>query len=276
MSGLRLVPFEPAHLDRFDPGSFDRIVLDPQYFNFLRARWPGHALAATRGGRTLGITGAVIIGTCAHPWVALSDEFRRDYPVLLTKLARAVLRHLINVDGADRIVVTVDPDFVRSRRWLERLGFKQTKDQQARLFPMSAEGFLLAAKVATQVISEVQQTRAESKAARFQAAIAHQQAAYQRILADAEAARLRRRANRDLGRQITMFSAAGIDPGSGSALLAQQSLAGEAELEALAIRNGGAMRAAELENSAALTLHRARASAQQRFATLGTRLLADL
>jgi hypothetical protein len=80
---------------------------------------------------------------------------------------------------------------------------------------------------------------------------------------------LRRDSDFALGRQAAAFAAAGLDPGSGSALLAQQSLAGEAELEALQIRNAGLLRAQSLSSSAGLTAFRGRSQAQRTYAAIG-------
>jgi hypothetical protein len=263
-------------LDSFEPGSFEGMVLDEPYVDVLRRIWPGHAIAIIREDRTLGLGGATIVGTCAYPWIALSDEMRREFPVLITRLARQAMSHLFEVDGVDCIVVAVHPEFVRSRLWLQRLGFQTIDHSRTRPIFMGAQGFLLAAQIGMQVMQQAQQSRAQSKAARYEAEIARQQATYERSLADADAARVRRDSNALLGRQMARFAAAGMDVGSGSALLAQQSLAAEAEMEALRIRNGGTIRASALERSADLTLRRARDSARQGFASLAPGLLANM
>jgi hypothetical protein len=134
---------------------------------------------------------------------------------------------------------------------------------------------LLIAKTAIDVVSTIAGADARNKQARYQADIARRQAEYQRRLAESEAATVRRQTNRALGKQAARFAAAGFDLGSGSALLAQQSLASEAEMEALKIRNGGLLRGMELDSSANLELSRARSKAQQDYLGLGTRLLAN-
>lgn len=131
----------------------------------------------------------------------------------------------------------------------------------------------LIAKTAIDVVSTMAGADARNKQARYQADIARQQAEYQRKLAASEAATVRRRADRALGQQAAKFAAAGLDLSSGSALLAQQSLASEAEMEALRIRNGGLLRGMELDSSANLALSRARSAAQDDYLGLSTRLL---
>jgi len=133
----------------------------------------------------------------------------------------------------------------------------------------------LIAKTAIDVVSTVAGADARNKQARYQAEIARQQAEYQRRLAESEAAGVRRQANRALGRQAAKFAAAGLDLGSGSALLAQQSMATEAEMEALRLRNGGLFRGAELDSSANLALSRARSATQDDYLGLSTRLLTN-
>jgi hypothetical protein len=125
------------------------------------------------------------------------------------------------------------------------------------------------------VVSTISGVDARNKQARYQAEIVRQQAEYQRKLAESEAATVRRQADRALGRQAAKFAAAGFDLGSGSALLAQQSMASEAEMEALRIRNGGMLRGASLDSSANLALSRARSEAQDDYMGLSTRLLTN-
>ena len=132
---------------------------------------------------------------------------------------------------------------------------------------------LLLTQAAVETISTISEAKARSKAARYEADAARQQAEYQRRLAERDADTLRRKADRVLGRQVAKFAAAGMDPGSGSALLAQQSLASEAEIEALEIRNAGYLRAASFDRSAGLTLYRAREAERQIYRKLGTSLL---
>jgi hypothetical protein len=267
--------FAAEHLDRFEPGRFDRMVLEEPYTSVLRTHWPGRAISAERDGRILGFAGAVIIDRCAHPWMVLSDEMRRDFPVLLTRLARRILNELSETDGVREISVTAYAGFDESCRWIERFGFSQTgfQDNMVRYSRMSGTEIFLAAGTALSMASQVQQVRGQSKLARYEANVAQQQAMYQRRLAEAQSARVRSDGERLLGRQIAALAAAGLDPASDSALLAQQSLASEAELEALEIRNGGLVRAHALDRSAELTLQRSRLAADRTYAEIGTRLL---
>ena len=123
MRSVALIPFERAHLERFEPGRFDREVLEEPYVGVLLRAWPGRAVSAEHDDRILGIAGASIVQSCAYPWMALSDEMRRHFPVLLTKLARRALQSFFEIDGATSIEVSARSEFTASGRWLERLGF---------------------------------------------------------------------------------------------------------------------------------------------------------
>ncbi len=116
----------------------------------------------------------------------------------------------------------------------------------------------LAIETASKAIGNIQQVQAQSRLARYQADIARQQADYERQVAAADADQTRRDTDLALGSRIASLAAAGVDPASTSALLAQQDLASQGELQALRLRNGGAVRAASLDRSADLALRRAR------------------
>lgn len=129
---------------------------------------------------------------------------------------------------------------------------------------------------ALSTISTFAQADARNKQAGYEAEWARQQAEYQRRLAEAEAAKIRRNANRVLGQRAARFAAAGFDLGADSILLAQQSLASEAEMRALEARNDGIYRAASLNATANLTRARARSANQQDYLSLGRYLLGDI
>ena len=114
----------------------------------------------------------------------------------------------------------------------------------------------------------------QSKLYERQAAYAQQQAAFQRQSAALEE-RQRRRANSALAaRQRAKFGGSGIDPASGSALLAQQDLAGQAALDELTVRAVGEARARGYEQDASLNRLRASNARTQALLGAGTKLLA--
>lgn len=134
---------------------------------------------------------------------------------------------------------------------------------------------LFIASAATAAISTISGVNARNKQAQFQADVARQQAEYQRRLADSKAATMRRDANRALGRQFAHLAANGFDGDSGTALLTQQSLATEAEMEALNMRNEGLYRGFGLDADAHMVTRKARDAATQDYLGLGTSLLSD-
>lgn len=131
-----------------------------------------------------------------------------------------------------------------------------------------------AAAFALQAAQAIAAGQSQAKAAERQAAYAQQQAAFQRQSAALEE-RQRRRANSALAaRQRAQFGGAGIDPSSGSALLAQQDLAGQAALDELTVRAVGEARARGFEQQAALDRMRASNARTQALFGAGTKLLA--
>ena len=130
-----------------------------------------------------------------------------------------------------------------------------------------AEPYLAAAQLAMSTINNYQSGKAQAASYAQQAAAANQRAAYQRQLAAAEEQKKRKEFNSLLGKQRAQLAASGIDISQGSALLAQENSAADAEFEALMIRSTGAARATQLEQSARLSSMRA--SAANRSANFG-------
>lgn len=102
-------------------------------------------------------------------------------------------------------------------------------------------------------IGAIQQGQAAKSQASFQSAVAQQQADRARQDAAAQEETFRQQQSRALATRRANLGGAGIDPSQGSALLVDQNFAGEAELSALRIRNGGDVAATRLEENAALT-----------------------
>lgn len=97
--------------------------------------------------------------------------------------------------------------------------------------------------------------------AKAQANILNQQAERERQQAAADSAEFRDAQARAMATRRAILGGAGVRLDTGSPLLAAEDFAGDVELQALKIRNGGEVRATRLEQSA--TLMRARGNAEQ-------------
>lgn len=132
---------------------------------------------------------------------------------------------------------------------------------------------LSAASTVLGAIGTIQSGRAAAAQAKFRAAQLNRQAERARAEARAGEEEIRRRRARDAGRLRARLAASGIDPGAGSPLLAQETLAADAELEALTARYRGAARASDLDASASGQRLAGRAARQASYFRAGTRLL---
>ena len=101
-------------------------------------------------------------------------------------------------------------------------------------------------------VSSQQKGQASARQSEFEASVSEQQATSQRQVAAAEEADFRRSQDRVLGDRRAALGASGIDPSTGSPLLATGDFAAEVELNALRIREGGELRANRLEQEAVL------------------------
>jgi hypothetical protein len=127
---------------------------------------------------------------------------------------------------------------------------------------MAVATALLIGAAAFSAISAVQQGRAASKQAKFQAQVTDQQAARERQVAAGNEADFRRQQSRLQAQRRAALGASGVKATTGSPLLASGDFAAEVELAALRIREGGDIRATRLEQEAALT-RRAGSNAQR-------------
>lgn len=98
----------------------------------------------------------------------------------------------------------------------------------------------------------IQQGQAASKQANFQAAVAQQQAERERLQAASDEQDYRRKQSRLMASKRAVGGASGVDTTTGSPLFTSEDFAGEAELNALRIRNGGEVRANRAEQFAEL------------------------
>lgn len=113
-----------------------------------------------------------------------------------------------------------------------------------------------------------------NKQAKTQAAIQRQQAERERLQAEADSEQFRDAQQRTLAKRRAILGASGVEATTGSPLLASEDFAGEAELEALKIRNGGEVRATRLEQQAMLTAAKGRSDMTGSFFRAGS-LLAE-
>lgn len=105
--------------------------------------------------------------------------------------------------------------------------------------------------------------QAQQKQAKTEANILRDQAERERQQAAADSQQFKDQQARVLAQRRAILGGSGVDLSSGSPLLAAEDFAGEVELEALKIRNGGDVRSSRLEQQAQLTIARGNAAAQQ-------------
>ncbi len=112
---------------------------------------------------------------------------------------------------------------------------------------------MMAAATAVSAVGSIQAGQAAKNQANVQAAIYGQQAERERQVAAANEVDFRRQQAKQMASRRAIMGASGVDPGSGSPLLVSEDFAGEIELQALRIRNGGEVSATRLDQQATLT-----------------------
>jgi hypothetical protein len=125
---VEIRPFAPEDLVGFEPGEFDRRMLDAGLRDRLIRDRSGLAASIFVDGKMMGIAGLSRDGATAYPWLVLSDEMRRKHAVTLHRLIKQVIAN--GYPRVKRAVVAVDPEFTVSRRWVRRLGFKPLDDER--------------------------------------------------------------------------------------------------------------------------------------------------
>lgn len=110
-----------------------------------------------------------------------------------------------------------------------------------------------AASAGIGAIGAIQSGQAAKSQANFQSTVMQQQADRERQDAAIQADNFRQQQSRALATRRANMGASGIDPSQGSPLMVDADFAGESELQALRIRNGGEVAATRLEQNAALT-----------------------
>jgi hypothetical protein len=105
---------------------------------------------------------------------------------------------------------------------------------------------------ALSAVGAVSSGMAANNQAKTQASIYAQQAERARLEAAGNEQEFRDQQQRTMAARRAVMGGSGVDPSSGSTLLASEDFAGEVELAALKIRNGGEVNATRLEQSGML------------------------
>lgn len=123
---MNVVPFEPAHLARIEPGPFELLALEGVPPGALRAGVPVPGPALTicdDAGTPLGAGGLVPLWRgVAQGWLFASDRLR-EHPAVLHRTVLRALRLSEDALGLHRVQITVHEDFYLSSLWVGRLGF---------------------------------------------------------------------------------------------------------------------------------------------------------
>lgn len=110
----------------------------------------------------------------------------------------------------------------------------------------------LIAGAAVSAVGAVQQGQAANKQGKLQSAFLLQQAEGERQAAAARESDFRKSQSREMARRRAALGASGVVQSTGSPLLASEDFAGEVELQALRIRQGGEVSATRLQQQASL------------------------
>jgi hypothetical protein len=113
--------------------------------------------------------------------------------------------------------------------------------------------YLAVAAVAVSAAGAVASGISAKQQADSQSKVLRQQADRERLQSEADEKEFRDQQQRLMAKRRAVLGGSGVDLSSGSPLLASEDFAGETELQALKIRNGGDVRATRLEQSAAIT-----------------------
>ncbi len=136
-----------------------------------------------------------------------------------------------------------------------------------------SEAALLAAALGVSVVGTIAQGQAAKRAADFQAAVALQQAARAREVANRNADIFRRQQNALSAAERVRRAGAGVLPGVGTPLLVSDAFLDEILIGEATIRAGGAIRATRLQEEAALARFRGRAARTASLFRAGSTLL---
>ena len=120
---MEVVPFEPAHLDILDPGTFDAKHVEP-----LKGA-PLTGSSIFHDGRCLGVFFFTDLnGGVTRFHLFASDELRRKYGRFLARTCRDGIERAKEW-GIEIMEGEVDIEFTEARRFAEWLGFVSVAEQ---------------------------------------------------------------------------------------------------------------------------------------------------
>lgn len=134
-------------------------------------------------------------------------------------------------------------------------------------------GWAIGAAAVVSAAGAIMQGQQAQASANYQAQIMQQQADRERQVAAANEAGYRRQQDRLMASRRAILGGSGVEGGTGSPLMASQDMAGESELQALTIRNGGEASATRLTQQAALTRYQGNSAVTGSYFRAGASLL---
>lgn len=138
---------------------------------------------------------------------------------------------------------------------------------------MAISGAIAAVAAVVGAIGMVQAGNAQKKSADMQATVMGQQADYERQKAARDEEDYRRDASALAAQQRALLGAAGVDTSTGTPLLLQENLAGEAEYQALKIRSGGELAATRMEQQSTIVRYEGKQAQRAAYFGAGATLL---
>jgi hypothetical protein len=127
--------------------------------------------------------------------------------------------------------------------------------------------------IAAGTYAQYEQAQTQEKYAKYNAKVAENQAAGERMRAGVAADQQRELHRRVIANQRAQYGASGVDVASGSPLLVIADSARQAELDAQIILSGGEARASGFQSQAALDRFQGRAASQAGYVNAGSTLL---
>ena len=124
---MNVVPFHPEHLDQMTFGHMETDGPAMEEFRNIINQLPGPAKTLMDGDQPMGAFGIVLLDDEGWSWAAFSDALR-ERPFALHRAAvrelNLAMRRLRVVHG------TVKKGWPLGRKWLERLGFKESGEME--------------------------------------------------------------------------------------------------------------------------------------------------
>ena len=123
---IELVPYETSHLQTFEPGVDERLLLESRG-NSLDSGFDHVAISVIEDGRTLGIFGMGYMDWLPRIAALLSDELR-ERPFLLHRGVKRNFEKLVERYDFDEIEADAAADNTVNNRWLVKLGFEFNRE----------------------------------------------------------------------------------------------------------------------------------------------------